>query len=167
MSDTNGSARGVRRVVTTHDATGQSITLSDEICQPVPVPSGDAEFTLLWTTGDVPADNTNDVAGSSRDAGLTIRGGSVLRIVDFLPGARSPMHRSHSIDYGVVIDGRVDLELDSGEIKHLTPGDVVVQRGTNHLWINPSATERARMAFILIEAKPVVMGTRVLDEDLL
>jgi quercetin dioxygenase-like cupin family protein len=77
------------------------------------------------------------------------------------------MHRSHSIDYGLVIEGFVDMQLDSGEIKHLGVGDVVVQRGTNHLWINPSATERARMAFILIEAKPVVIGGRALDEDLL
>jgi quercetin dioxygenase-like cupin family protein len=141
--------------------------LSDEAIQPAPVASGDAEFALLWTTEQVPADNIDDVAGNSRGAGLTIKGGSVLRIVDFLPGARSPMHRSHSIDYGLVIQGRVDMQLDGGELKHFGVGDVVVQRGTNHLWINPSATEPARMAFILIEAKPIVIGGRTMDDNLL
>ena len=52
-------------------------------------------------------------------------------------------------------------------MKHLKAGDIVVQRGTNHLWINPSNTEWSRMAFILIEAKPVVVDGRVLDDHML
>jgi quercetin dioxygenase-like cupin family protein len=164
---TTSPKRFTRRVVTEHNATGQSVFRSDEQCQSVDVPSGDALFTLLWTTQEVPADNANDVAGATRNAGLTIRGGSVIRIVDFLPGARSPMHRSHSIDYGLVLQGQIDLELDGGEIKRLHPGDVVVQRGTNHLWVNASASEWARMAFVLIEAKPLVLDGKILDDHVL
>ena len=59
------------------------------------------------------------------------------------------------------------MELDGGEVKHLKAGDVVVQRGTNHLWINPSDAEWARMAFILIEAKPIVIQGRALDDHIL
>jgi quercetin dioxygenase-like cupin family protein len=163
LADVSGATR---RVVTEHDATGRSVFRSDEHCHPATLGSGDAQFTLLWTTREVPADNTADATGATRDAGLTIKGGSVIRIVDFLPGARSPMHRSFSIDYGLVLSGQVDLQLDGGEIKHFQTGDVVVQRGTNHLWVNASATEWARMAFILIEAKPVTVNGKVLDDHL-
>ena len=131
------------------------------------MPSGDALFTLLWTTKEVPADNGTDLAGAERDAGLTIREGSVIRMVDFLPGARSLMHRSHSIDYGLVLEGQIDLELDGGDIKHLHPGDVVVQRGTNHLWSNASSSEAAKMAFILIEAKPLVNNGKTINDSLI
>jgi quercetin dioxygenase-like cupin family protein len=166
MSPSDGNSRTTRRIVTEHDAMGRSVFRSDDRCRPVAVASGDAKFTLLWTTREVPADNNTDAEGDARDAGLTIKGGSVIRVVDFHPGARSPMHRSLSIDYGLVLHGQIDLELDGGEIKHLQPGDVVVQRGTNHVWANASATEWTRMAFILIEARPVVVNGKVLDEHL-
>ena len=74
------------------------------------------------------------------------------------------MHRSLSIDYGLVLAGQVDLELDSGELKHLKVGDIVVQRGTNHLWINGSSEQWARMVFILIEAKPVLIEGKELSD---
>ena len=64
------------------------------------------------------------------NAGLTLKGGSVVRIVDRLPGKASPIHRSFSIDYGIVIAGERELELDGGEIVRLKAGDIVVQRGT-------------------------------------
>ncbi len=167
MTDGPSFNGAVRRVVTEHDSRGRSVVQSDELLQPVAVAGGEARFALVWTTAQVPADNMSDTAGAARDAGLTIRNGSVIRIVDFRPGSRSPMHRSHSIDYGLVVHGQVDLELDGGEVKHLKPGDIVVQRGTNHLWINPSSTEWARMTFILIEANPVVIDGRVLDDHML
>ena len=157
----------IRRVVTAHDDSGRSIFRSDEICTPTPVAAGIANFALIWTTQTVPADNNTDNQGAQRDAGLTLKGGSVIRVVDFVPGARSPMHRSFSIDYGLVLAGQVDLELDSGELKHLNVGDIVVQRGTNHLWINRSSEQWARMAFILIEAKPVLVGGKQLNDHLL
>jgi quercetin dioxygenase-like cupin family protein len=81
-----------------------------------------------------------------------------------LPGLPSPMHRTHSIDYGVVISGQLELTLDGGETVLLEAGDIVVQRSTNHLWRNPSATEMTRVVFILIEAAPVVVNGQVMEE---
>ncbi len=58
------------------------------------------------------------------------------------------MHRTESVDYGIVIDGEMTLVLDDGEVL-LTPGSVVVQRGTNHAWANRSG-KPCRMLFVLI-----------------
>jgi quercetin dioxygenase-like cupin family protein len=142
----------VRRIVTGHDASARAVFTSDEQFEPVVVASGDAAMALVWTTASVPADNNDETDGRRRDAGLTINQGSVIRIVDMLPGGKSPLHRTNSIDYGIVLSGRVELELDDGVKTVVGPGDIVVQRGTNHLWRNPSATEVCRIAFILIQA---------------
>jgi mannose-6-phosphate isomerase-like protein (cupin superfamily) len=63
------------------------------------------------------------------------------------------MHTTRTVDYIVVLSGRVTLLLDQGEVE-LKPFDVVVQRGTNHGWVN-RGTEPAVMAAILIDAKPL------------
>ena len=85
-------------------------------------------------------DDIDETDGRLRDAGLTLERGSVIRIVDMMPGGVSPMHRTNSIDYGIVLSGEVELELDDGAKTLLGPGDVIVQRGTIHLWRNRSAT---------------------------
>lgn len=61
------------------------------------------------------------------------------------------MHRTESVDYGIVVHGEIVLVLDDGSRTHLQAGDVVVQRGTDHAWENPSETNPARMAFILLD----------------
>jgi quercetin dioxygenase-like cupin family protein len=147
----------VRRVVTGHDCKGQSIIQSDSVAQSTEVGNGQARFALLWSTDRSPADNGDTQDAARRPVGLTSPGGTVLRVVDFAPGTRSPMHRTSSVDYGIVLEGEIDLELDSGEVKHLSAGDVVVQRGTNHAWVSRS-DRWARMAFVLIEAAPVRIG---------
>lgn len=146
----------VRRIVTGHNSAGRAIFKSDELLPVDPIPSGDAAFSLVWTTATVPADNNDETDGRTRDAGLTLNQGSVIRIVDMLPGGASPMHRTNSIDYGIVLSGEVELELDDGAATTARSGDIIVQRGTMHLWRNPSATDVCRIAFVLIEAKPVL-----------
>jgi len=148
----------IRRIVTEHDQDGRSVFRSDNTVTAKLVPSGDAEMALIWTTQSVPADNANDSIGADRPAGVTLHGGSVIRTVYMKPGASSPMHRSHSIDYGIIISGHLELDLDGGDTVKLAPGDIVVQRGTNHLWRNPSQTEWCRIVFILIEAAPLVIN---------
>jgi quercetin dioxygenase-like cupin family protein len=74
------------------------------------------------------------------------------------------MHRTQSIDYGIVLEGEMTMELDGGSVTHLKAGDVVVQRGTNHLWHNIS-DKPCRMAFVLIEAKPVEAGGIRLEQN--
>lgn len=162
MSAQGGST--IRRVVTGHDGTGRARFRSDDQFDLKRIPSGDADFALLWTTATVPADNNDEVDGRSRDAGLTLNQGSVIRVVDMLPGRSSPMHRTNSIDYGIVLSGQLELELEDGVKTLLGPGDVVVQRGTNHLWRNPSATETCRIVFILIEAPAYLHNGVPLEE---
>lgn len=147
----------VRRIVTGHNAAGRAIIRSDDLLPVEPIPSGDAAFSLVWTTATVPADNNDETDGRTRDAGLTLHQGSVIRIVDMVPGGVSPFHRSSSIDYGIVLSGAVELELDDGAVTTARAGDIIVQRGTIHLWRNPSPTQTCRIVFVLIEAAPVTV----------
>ena len=61
------------------------------------------------------------------------------------------MHRTRSIDYAVVLSGEIDMLLDDSEV-HLKAGDVLVQQGTVHAWVN-NGSEPCRIAFVLIDAK--------------
>jgi len=153
-----------RRIVTAHDENGLSIVASNQTLTPELIDSGDAEFRLVWATPTVPVD-LNAGTDGELPSNKTLHGGSVIRIVDMLPGRQSPMHRSWSIDYGIVLSGILELELDGGEIVELGAGDIVVQRGTMHLWRNPSPDTPCRIAFVLIESKPVEAGGRVLEES--
>jgi quercetin dioxygenase-like cupin family protein len=145
----------VRRVITGHDSKAKAIIWKDEISQ------GD-RFSLIWTTEGFPVDNTSAKDGGDREVGIALPGGTVFRVGEIQPGARSPMHRTNSVDYGIVLEGELDMEMDGGDRVHLKAGDVVVQRGTNHAWINDGAAS-ARMAWILIDAEPVQIGDRRLE----
>jgi len=158
------NAETTRRVVTGHDAGGRAVFRSDERFPLLPIPSGDADFALIWTTASVPVDNNDETDGRERDAALTLKGGSVIRVADLHPGTVSPMHRTSSIDYGIVISGQVELELDDGAKTLLGPGDIVVQRGTMHLWRNPSATETCRVVWVLVEAAPYLHEGEPLED---
>ncbi len=151
---------GVRRIVTGHRDDGLAIITSDRVFEPQPVPSGDAAFAKLWVTQTSPADNTDERDGAALASGLTCMDGSVLRIVDIQPGKVSPMHKTNSVDYGIVLWGEMEMRLDSGEATRLKLGDIVVQRGTNHAWANVGTTP-ARMAFVLIDALPLGDGSGV------
>ena len=63
------------------------------------------------------------------------------------------MHTTDSVDYGIVLSGELELELDDGETTTVRPGTVVIQRGTRHAWRNRS-DEPARVAFVLVGATP-------------
>lgn len=154
----------VRRVVTGHDEEGRAIIRSDERFPTEDIALGVASFALLWTTATVPVDNNDETDGRDRDAALTLHGGSVIRIVDMLPGGASPMHRSNSIDYGIILSGQVELEVDDGAKTLLGPGDIVVQRGTLHLWRNLSESMPCRIVFVLTEAKAYVHDGVPLEE---
>jgi quercetin dioxygenase-like cupin family protein len=62
------------------------------------------------------------------------------------------MHRTESIDYGIVLEGAIVLSLDDGSETLLRPGDVVVQRGTDHAWENRT-DEATRMVFVLVDGR--------------
>lgn len=153
----------IQRVITGHDANGRACFVSEDIAEPELVPTRDANFLLLWTTATVPADNNDATDGREREVGTTLAGGSAFRIVDMLPGGESPFHRTNSIDYGIVLEGEVELELDDGRKKTIGKHGVIIQRGTNHLWRNPT-DKPCRIAFILIEAPAYLHYGVPLDE---
>ena len=127
-----------RRIVTGHDADGRSVVLSD-----APAPKShaleDATFHELWNTTETPApvgpaEELRPADGPIVTPPAPV--GTKIRIVDFAPQGRSPMHRTESVDYGIVLEGTVVLVLDDGSQTELRAGDVVVQRGTDHAWVN-------------------------------
>lgn len=154
----------IRRIVTGHNEEAMAIVKKDDVLTGTLVDGGIAAFIKVWTTNTSPADNNDESDGALRETGLTCPNGTVLRIVDFAPGCKSPMHRTRSIDYGIVLEGEMTMELDGGSVTHLKTGDVVVQRGTNHLWHNRSGNP-CRMAFVLIDAKPVSIGGGALEQN--
>ena len=155
-------ASEVRRVVTGHDANGRARVEIDEAMTLETGPPGGR--AVLWTTVGFPVDNTGSGDTSSRETGLTLPDGTVFRIVQFDPGNSPRRHRTSSVDYAVVMSGEIDMELDGDEVVHLRAGDVLVQRGTVHNWMNRGA-EPCRIAFVLIDAEPVSVGGRVLDAE--
>jgi quercetin dioxygenase-like cupin family protein len=145
------SAEPPRRVVTGHDASGGGVVLSDG---PPPhvrdVPDG-ATFVEVWSTPSTPAPIAaaeHEPAAPGNELGPPA-GGTRVRMVVMPPGTRSPMHRTETVDYGIVLNGSVVLVLDGTE-RTLTPGDVVIQRGTDHAWENRGDAE-ARVVFVLVD----------------
>jgi quercetin dioxygenase-like cupin family protein len=152
----------VRRVVTGHDGGGRAVVKIDEVAKNVVSNRPGASSCVVWTTDTSPVDNSGDADTSTRKVGTTLAGGTVFRVVEFAPGAAPRVHRTDSIDYAVVISGEIDMELEKGNEVHLKEGDVLVQRGTVHCWIN-RGDRPCTIAFVLVDAKPVSAGGKVLD----
>jgi quercetin dioxygenase-like cupin family protein len=87
----------------------------------------------------------------------------VFRVIEYSPGVAPRRHRTDSIDYAVVLKGEIDMELDGTEV-HLKAGDVLVQRGTIHNWVN-RGTEPCVIAFVLVDAKPATAGGKALPAE--
>ena len=151
----------VRRVVTGHDQTGKAIVMIDEVVGKVKEGRPGAMVAPVWTTEGFPVNNDASDDAALRPVGTTLPGGTVLRVVEFSPGVQSRNHRTDSIDYAIVISGKIDMDID-GKMIHLKAGDVLVQRGTIHNWIN-TGTAPCVIAFALIDAKPVTAGGKVLN----
>jgi quercetin dioxygenase-like cupin family protein len=150
----------IRRVVTGHDESGRAVVTIDEISRNVISRRPNHESCVIWSTGSFPADNASALDGAARPVASTDPNGSVFRIVEYAPGVAPRNHRTESIDYAVVLAGEIDMDIDGATV-HLRQGDVLVQRGTIHNWNNRSAAPCV-IAFVLIAAKPVERGGRVL-----
>ncbi len=154
----------VRRIVTGHDAAGKAIVASDEqmIGTVRPGRAGIARCEI-WSTDRMPVDNS-DAAVAEQRRGFVVRHnyvgsgqGTVVRITEFAPGSPKFMHRTETLDYAILLSGECDLELDDGATVHLVQGDIVVQRGTMHAWVN-NGTQPCVFAFVLIDAEPAEAG---------
>lgn len=164
--------RPLKRYITNHDANGVT-GFQEQVSEPLEWQqlANGARFSLGYATNEIPVQLSEDKdlgvyqSFLQDQPGITIPGGTVLRVVDMNPGALSPMHRTVSLDYGVVLEGEVELVLDSGATKLLKRGDIAVQRGTNHAWRNASQTTWARMLYVLQEAQPIKVEGKDLEED--
>ena len=151
----------IRRVVTGHDKNGHAIVAIDEIAKNVAQSRPGAQAAVIWTSEGFPVDNDGDADTSGRKVGTTLDNGIVFRVVSFGPGVSPRNHRTDSVDYAVVISGEIDMELDDGKSVHLKAGDVLVQRGTIHNWVN-RGTAPCVIAFVLIAARPATAGGETL-----
>ena len=172
----------IRRVVTGKDETGKAIAWIDDFAPNVNERKelGTTNI-LLWVTDSTPADIREDRDAGDRTVGLQPPpNGSTFRIVEFAPESEIPtnyetrhrlmrergifpegefsekprhpsMHRTKTIDYALVLSGEIHMLLDDSDV-HLRAGDVVVQRATNHAWVNRS-TKPCTVAFVMIDAK--------------
>lgn len=169
----------VRRIVTGHRADGRSTVLIDAPAPNVKQRAAGNGSTLIWVTDESPADVSLAGDRAAREIGVPPpRRGSIFRVAEFPPGVggevrdnetvlrdfgigadvkrghapRHPaIHRTRSLDYVVVLEGEITLLLDDGEVR-LEVGDVVVQQGTNHAWIN-RGTATCRLAMVFIDAE--------------
>jgi len=172
----------IRRVVTGLDRKGKSIFISDgeapNVMEMASMPG--LAITDLWRTGSAPASNSGNADSAAGRIKLEPPpSGTILRIVEFPPdaawrgtadpkkafasigasGAPDPgasdalMHATATVDYIIVIKGEIWAILDEGE-KLLKPGDILVQRGTNHSW-SVRGHEPAIVVAVLVGAKPV------------
>jgi naringenin degradation protein FdeH len=157
-----------RRVVTTVDDSGKAVVLFDGANPHTIVrPHRSITSRLLWVTDETPAGMRGARDRAAAEVGIAPpAGGSIFRIIDIPPtspeiekldveylhkqiGDHAPkrglpprhplMHRTRTLDYAIVMQGEIDMLLDDdGEI-HLKAGDVLIQQGTNHAWVNPTS----------------------------
>ena len=153
----------LRRVVTGHDNNGKAIVTIDETVKNIAQGRPGAMASVVWTTQGFPVNNDASADESQRKVATTLDNGTVCRVVEFSPGVQRRMHRTDSIDYAVIMNGEIDMELDDSTV-HLKAGDVLVQRGTIHNWVN-RGTQPCTICFILIAAKPVEVSGKTLDAE--
>jgi quercetin dioxygenase-like cupin family protein len=101
------------------------------------------------------------------DSGLMVAAAldGTFRVTELGPGVTTPMHRTLSTDYCVVVSGELELLLDGEETIKLLPGETVVQRGTKHAWRNPSRDTPCKFIVCMIEALPVSIAGATLPEE--
>ena len=156
----------IRRVVTGHDTNNVAKTIIDGPAINARFPPSGIRSTLIWCTDAAPADIA--VGESIEDMGQRKLGtppppnGTRFAVIDFPPGNTPAMHRTETIDYVIVLAGEIDMDMDGSTVT-LRAGDVMVQRGTNHAWANRS-DQPARVAFVLIDAKPLGIGQPIARE---
>jgi mannose-6-phosphate isomerase-like protein (cupin superfamily) len=159
----------VRRIVTGHDADGKAVILHDG---PTPYVAQRGEgnvISLCWITNETPADLSHTRDNAAQKTGVPPpRNGSICRVVDFAPYKGEILrqmgidpatqgyqrhiftHRTRSIDYAIILEGEIDMLLDDTEV-HCKAGDILVQQGTNHAWVNNSG-KPCRICFVLIDS---------------
>lgn len=152
-----------RRIVTGHDSKNVAKAIQDGPATNAKQAGNGAVSTLIWSTDETPADIV--IGEDPEDMGARVIGtqppamGSRFAVIEFPPDAPTRMHRTESIDYVICMSGRIDMDMDDSTVT-MQAGDVMVQRGTNHAWVNRYDAP-ARVAFVLIDAKPLGIGAPI------
>ena len=149
----------IRRIVTGHDAEGRAVLWRDGAATNHKFPGGKVSSTLMWVTDAAPADLLTDTDAGDRVLGTAPPpGGTRFTVMEFQPGhAVHGMHRTDTVDYVVCLSGEIDMDLDEGSVT-MRAGDIMVQRGTNHAWVN-RGTVPARLAVVLVDGGPKRPGS--------
>jgi quercetin dioxygenase-like cupin family protein len=153
----------IRRVVTGHDDSHIAKALIDAPATNAKSSQPGLVSTMIWCTDGAPA--TIPVGEKPEDMGARIlgtappRNGTRFAVIDFPPGNVPHMHRTETVDYVIVMEGEIEMDMDASSVK-LVAGDIMIQRGTNHAWANRS-DKRARVAFVLVDAEPLGIGAPV------
>ena len=144
----------LRRVVTGHDAAGKAVVWKDG--QPPRQFSGAEKIvaTLVWATDAMPFDYLGDEDMGARALGIAPpAGGTRFSVVEIQPGNAPYLHRTDSLDYVICLQGEIEMQLDDGASVRLAAGDVLVQRGTRHAWVNRGPGP-CRLAVVLVDGVP-------------
>lgn len=160
----------LRRIVTGHSDEGKAVIDSDKLLEPFDPrllvnqnsqteverslqPGGG--FIHIFRTESFPASNQGEWTEFHEKAiPLCDQTGTTMRVVDMPPGTSSPLHRTITVDLGVVLKGEVVLELDDKVEVTVHPGETIVQRGTIHAWHN-RGDSMARILFVLVPAERI------------
>ncbi|KAJ6119172.1 hypothetical protein N7523_003452 [Penicillium sp. IBT 18751x] len=165
--------RPVTRHVTGHNAAGKAIIHSSSPGEWKSFEAKDMAFDVVYTTSEFPANLNNDADLAAHEQvmqfdklGLVNPRGTVCRIVDFAPNNKCIVHRTQSLDYGIVLEGEIEMLVEEGEPVRMKRGDVAIQRATMHGWRNTSDSEWARMVFVLQDCQPLTVGGTTMREEL-
>ncbi|HXF52737.1 MAG TPA: cupin domain-containing protein [Hyphomicrobiaceae bacterium] len=161
MTEERAGFSPVRRVVTGHDERHVAKVIRDDFAENRRSSRPEVTSTLIWSSDEMPADIRIGAAvedmGARKLPTQPPPNGSRFIVMEFLPGASGQMHRTDTLDYISVLEGEIEMDMDDTTVR-LKAGDVMVQRGTNHAWKNRS-TRKARLAIVLLDAKPLGIGT--------
>jgi quercetin dioxygenase-like cupin family protein len=162
MSTAKPPARKVRRIVTGHDKSNKAKVIIDGFADNVKSSAPTSASIAVWASDTMPIEMPVGEAGQVEDCGqrkLPTQpppNGTRFIVMEFDPGAEGQMHRTETVDYIACLEGEIDMDMDDSTVT-LRAGDVMVQRGTNHAWMNRSKA-RARLAIVLVDAKPLGIG---------
>lgn len=144
-----------RRVVTGLDADGRSCVIIDDA-----VPRPGSGTSVVWRTAAVPADNSGHADAATPFSNAIFHdGGSTFMLVELEVGIGRFMHATDTIDYLVVLEGEVVIELETGEAR-MGPGSFIVDRGVLHSWRN-DGPDKVLLASIILPARPIGKGSTV------
>lgn len=124
---TNAAGSKLRRVVTKNQGSISSVLFDDELQL---FGGFGSNAITIWENAQHPAELVNQDPTSHEDIQIYTRG-SLIRVVDFPPKSQGHNHRTISLDYGIIIDGELELLLEDGSKTVVRSGDVIVQQAVS------------------------------------